>query len=354
MSTELTCDVRREEEGSFFPRSLVFLAFVIGSALLLGHLAGRTYKPRSLSPDLDKVASADRYVLLFGNSRFEAGIDPNQLSSLLSKDQPTTTQMFTGGGWDALHYYMLAILAKKTLRPNRDVVVIEASPLSVDDNANRLGTIRPEAALQVASLQGEPTEIRLGVLLGAICGLYRYRVSFQSGPFQDALERIAGKIGSALRPLGLVRDVSEEPAYRLVPADGRGGFVIARIEGDVELFRARNRRHLEQDLKSLQLGEFKLDALRKAVELLRKENVDVVLVQTPLSTWYQQRLDVTGAAARFYRELESIEKSTGARILRHWPSSLHEESNFWDDSHMSSGATKRFSEALAQKLSVVK
>ena len=85
--------------------------------------------------------------------------------------------MYSGGGWDSIHYYMLALLSRDRLRSRREGVIIEVSPFSLNDaeTDNRINAVRPEVALTLADVPGEPIEDRLKILVGAVGGLYRYR-----------------------------------------------------------------------------------------------------------------------------------------------------------------------------------
>jgi hypothetical protein len=339
------------EPSSFFGQATLFLLLMLGTSIIIGHGVGRLYRPLPLSPAPERVVAADRFVLLFGNSRFEAGIDPERLAHGLSASSRVDAAMFTGGGWDVLHYYMLALLARDTLRPWRDAVVIEVSPLSMNDAQcnNRLGVIRPETALEVAGLPREPAETRLSILLGAVVGLYRYRDSIQQGPLDRGLTVCAGYLSVPLVWVGFLGPPRAEPSFRLIPAPGRE-YVIQEIQGDMMAFQAANRRRLQATLRTLRFGAFMLRALERAVVILREKNIDVYLVSTPLSRWFQDRVDGSPAGLSFKRALERLASETGAEFLKDWPEHCYDERNFWDDTHMTSQATKMFTDAVAKRL----
>src|SRR5262245_13269689 len=118
--------------GSFFGRGILLLGLSLSSALGLGHLAGRAYAPQPLSPSPEEVAASDHFVLILGNSYFASGIDPEALSRSLSRPGVSIqARAFEGGGWDAIHYYMLALLAEGALRPGRDAALLEVSAFSL-------------------------------------------------------------------------------------------------------------------------------------------------------------------------------------------------------------------------------
>jgi hypothetical protein len=298
------------------------------------------------------VAAAEHFVVLFGNSHFEAAIDPARLARDLS-NQPgeVAARAFVGGGWDVLHYYTLALLAQHVLRPGRDVAVIEVCPLSLDDSRehNRLGVIRPEASWAVASLPGAPAELRLDVLLGAVAGLYRYRLSLQAGVVLPFLERAATRAGTVLGQIALVGAPQRAPAFELITTPGRD-FVIQEVRGDRGAFAVRNRAALERDLAALRLGDYKLAALERAIAELRGRGVEVFLVETPTSRWYSARLAQTEAYGRYRAEMPRLAARQGAHLVDHWSDAFTSEDGFWDDTHMMAGSTAAFTDALARRM----
>ncbi|HXC62636.1 MAG TPA: hypothetical protein VNV63_08170, partial [Nitrospiria bacterium] len=168
--------------SSFFAQGLVLIAITIAVTLALGHATVLLHHPDPVIPSRSDLSTADHLVVAFGNSRFFANIDFDELGKQLSKPgDDVKVSDFTSGGWDSLHYYMLALLYKDVLRPGRDAVLIEVSPLSEDDNesANYLDVIRPSLAWRVAELPGIPLESRLDILLGAVADLYRFRGRIQ-------------------------------------------------------------------------------------------------------------------------------------------------------------------------------
>src|SRR5215813_3630266 len=155
-------------QPGFFGRGLALIGLTLAAAIAVGHLIGAKYNPQRLAPTVADVSASDRFIVLFGNSRLETAVDIRQLAVGLGGDNARLgISMFSGGGWDSIHYYQLALLSKDVLRPGRDTVLIETSPLSMDDAniGNRLGVIRPTAALEVAAVPGTPLEDRLEVLL---------------------------------------------------------------------------------------------------------------------------------------------------------------------------------------------
>jgi hypothetical protein len=298
---------------------------------------------------VSEVAGAEHFVLILGNSRFEAGIDPARLTAELGPR--VQAQAFNGGGWDALHYYMLAILSRDLLRPGRDAVLIEVSSTSLDDGqpANRLGTLRPEAAREILALPGEPIETRLDVLTGAIAGLYRYRASIHYVALGPRIDQAAHDLEPALARLRLVAGAPMEPPYRLKLAPGRD-FVIESVEGDGAALREASRKLARLNVGKLQVGGFKLTALARAVALLRDRGIAVFLVETPTADWLA-RLSAGSAFQKNYLEgVQRIAAESGALLLRDWQPALHDESRFWDDQHMTAGSTVDFTDALAARL----
>ena len=336
----------------FWPRALAIVAFALGLALVAGHVAGRFYAPQPLAPTAAELRGADHFVTIFGNSRTEAGLDPERLARGMSDATVVTrARAFTGGGWDAIHFYQLALVHRGVLRPGRDAVLIEVSPLSANDalTANRLGVIRAESAWQVAALPGAPVETRLDVVLGALAPLYRYRVSIQSGIVGPALGRLADGVARVLAPWGLVSAGHRAERFELVTYPGRE-FVIKEVRGDRQAFTEASRRRKRATVAGVTYGGFKLEALRRAVTALRERGIAVYLLHVPVSAWLSAELDAAGVGSRFREETRALASATGARLLSDWPAELSAESRFWDDEHMVADAAETFTAAVATAL----
>ena len=190
---------------------------------------------------------SENFWLIFGNSRFEAGINSDLLAATLSQSLgvKVKAQNVSGGGWDSIHYYMLALLSRDRLRSGRDGVIIEVSPFSLNDaeTDNRINAVRPEVALTLADVPGEPIEDRLKILVGAVGGLYRSPADSGS----DALsppERLVNASWSTARK-NRSRENSAEPNtfFQLVFAPGRE-FVVQDILGDRAALRASDQQIL--------------------------------------------------------------------------------------------------------------
>jgi hypothetical protein len=334
--------------------ALVMLAAVLGLPLLAGHVVGRAYTPQPLAV-APVSAEAKRRLVLFGNSRIEAGVDGAQLGAALHErgvDMDATA--FTGGGWGALHYYQLAILNAPALRAGRDAVVIEVSQASLDDReaSSRLGVIRPEAALPIAALPGLPVESRLDLLVGAAAGLYRYRSQVQNVVLAPRAERLASAAAAPLRWMGAEGPPAVAPRFELVLAPGRN-FVIQEVRGDRAAFLAATRAKAEA-AKPAQVGGVRLEALRRAVVLLRGRGIDVSLVEVPVSSWLSSRPALAGPEVRLRERLGALCAETGARLLVGWPPEITQDALYFDDEHLTSQATPLFSALLADRLSAAR
>jgi hypothetical protein len=342
----------------FFPRAVACLTMVAAVTLMGGRLGGRAVRAlidrthtggklwaEPLGPQGAVVRTSQRYLALLGNSRFDAAIDPERLAHDLGEG--VVADPYFGGGWDALHYYMLAVLAQDVLRPGRDAVVIEISPLSIDDAAadNRLSFIPRPAAGAIAALPGAPLETRLNVLLGAAASLYRYRVILQG----YELERRLPGAAALLRRVGLLGGPPRAPRFEVRTPPGHE-LVIAEVRGDRDAFTAENRARLDRTIGELRLGGYKLAALERAVELLHAAGLTVYLVETPISNWLHERLYATAAGARYVRAVTALAARTGAVLVRDWPARFGDEATFWDDSHMVAPLREAFTDLLARRL----
>lgn len=340
-------------EGNFFPRALLLLVFSVVFALGMSHLVGRVYWPQPLSPAPEMVRGSEKFWLIFGNSRFEAGINSDLLAATLSQSLgvKVKAQMYSGGGWDSIHYYMLALLSRDRLRSGRDGVIIEVSPFSLNDaeTDNRINAVRPEVALTLADVPGEPIEDRLKILVGAVGGLYRYRQQIQGLMLYPRLRGWLMRVGVQLEKTGLVKTVRSRIPFQLVFAPGRE-FVVQDILGDRAALRASDRQNLAKRIPSLRFGGYKFRALERAVRTFRSQGIDVYLVQTPTSHWSNTHLRRTVADTSFRTAIARLAKTTGAVPLIDWPSIYYDEQRFWDETHMAAGATDTFTSVLAKQL----
>lgn len=339
--------------GGYFLRSLGWLGLLVAVVLGASHVAGRFRAPSFLGPDPVRVSASEHYLTVFGNSRTRAAIDVAAVArSLGTPAARVDGQALSGGGWDALHFYMLALLTHDELRPGRDAVIIEVSPLSMNDadSDNRLTAIRPETAFQVAALPGAPIEMKLDLLTGGIAGLYRGRFAIQSRMLWPKAEALSQQITEPFAGAGLLRD-GPPPRFDVVPVPGRE-LVIDRVEGDVEAFNRVNRRNVSALVGSLEFGGYKLAATRRAVETLRARGIDVVLLRIPSSRWFEAQI-ARSRAASFDQQVGAIAKELGAYYLHEWPEQLQRDELFWDETHMRGSATAEFSAALGARLGEV-
>ena len=334
--------------SSFLARGLVWLAVMLGLPLLGGRVIAARYQPRPLGPSAAEVEASRHTVLVFGNSHTEAAIDPKALAEALSTNEGRAeVRAYAGGGWNALHSYMLALLDRDRLRPGWDAVVIETSPFTLDDDVekqSRLGAIRPEVAAPMIAVPGLPVELRLDVAVGALSGLYRYRTALHAELLQPRLERIADRVG---RPL--LGEPRWRPGYQLITEPGRD-FVVAEIRGHAAEFRAARRADFQRTLPRLHVGGFQLVALRRAVEALRERGIAVYLLHVPNSAWLTERLAATEAQRRWAQEIDRLGADTGAVVLRHWPAAMSDDDLYWDYVHMRAAAAGPFTAALARRI----
>lgn len=341
--------------SSFFARGLVLIAVTIAVTLALGNVTLLVHHSDTLVPSRSNLTTADHLVVAFGNSRFYSNIDFDELGQQLSKPGNDVKVIdSTSGGWDSLHFYMLALLYKDVLMPGRDAVLIEVSPLSEDDNesANYLDAIRPSAAWRVAELPGMPLESRLDLLLGSVVDLYRFRGRIQYFKLAPRLAHATERLGGVLQRVGLEGPPVYSPTFKEITVPGRK-YVVKEIQGDVDALRNQDRQYVLTNLQTLRFGGFKFAALERAVGVLRERNIAVYLVQTPTSRWLREQLNRTPSGIRFNQQVPELARRTGAVLLNDWPDTSFDQYRFSDDMHMFFGANGMdyFTSRLAQRLS---
>lgn len=323
----------------FVGGALAFLGalFVL---VVMGSSPGWLYRPTPLALTDAELAQHGQYVVLFGNSRIDAGIDPRQLSAELG----VGCQPYLGGGWHSLHYEQLALLNAPRLRPGKDVVVIDVNVMSMDQGQmDRLSVIRPETAVRLASLPEVPFEKRLDMLFGAINPIYRYRLTVQSR-IQDRLSSFATRLAERLPHTA----APWSPPFRLI-TDTERNWVMNRIEGDKQAFLSENRKQIEPLMPRAAVGASHRAALTQGVEVLRRAGIDVVLLEIPVSSWLVSRFP-PAFVDEHHRWLDALAARSGATVLRDWPSEMYDDDRYYDVSHLYSGSTSRFTHLVAEGL----
>lgn len=346
---------RAIESSSFFARGLVLIAITIAVTLALGHAAVLFHHQQPLGLTRSDISNFDHMLVAFGNSRFYSNIDFDELAKDLSKPCADVKPIdLSGGGWDSLHFYMLALLTKDLLQPGRDAVLIEVSPLSENDNesANRMAVFRPSVAWKLVEVPGTPFETRLDILLGAIADLYRYRGSIPYELMAPWLERVADHVGVMLNRGGMEGPPVYSPPFSATIVPGRK-IVVSEIRGDVNAYLEQSREYLLPQIQTLRFGGFKFAALERAVSVLRGHDIEVYLVQTPTSRWLREQLDQTESGHRFQLEMPLLARRTGAILLNEWPETAFDPSRYSDDMHMYFGPNGMdyFTTLLSQRLS---
>ncbi len=330
---------------SYFARAGVWLGALLVSVMVCGQTLGLAYEPKPMQVTPADLEGHERLLVIFGNSRTEAAFDADRLERAL----PVGVRVFSGGGWHPLHYYQLARLHAPVLRPSRDLVLLDASLLSISSAPpGRLGAIRPEAALPVVALPELPTEARLDILLGAADPVYRYRSQVEA-KFSSRLDAGAERLAPLLGSLRLSGPPPTAPAFTLV-TDPDKNFVMKEILGDKGAFRRASRERLTRTVAELTRPAYQLAALERSVTALRERGITVLLLEVPLSRWLTDQLERSPQLAPYRRWLDDLAARTGAQVLREWPEALRDERNFYDDQHLFSAATGPVSDALVTTL----
>lgn len=336
------------QERSFFPRAVMLLGLMGIIFSLFNFVANRLIPPDLKFPGEAALVAGDHCIYTFGNSRFRAAIDEEKLAALLSQPGDVVgVHQFTGNSWDSIHYYTLSLLSKDILRPGRDVVLIELSPISLDDTVelNRLDAIPPQASIPVALLPHESLEMRLEVLFAATSAAFRSRIAFHRGWIHDgATSRVEG-LQKILQSFGLQRPMTRGGPIQVSPD----------VSNDLQLneqWRRAFRHSLELETKSMHFGGLKLTALRLAVQTLRSRNIPVYLVQTPTSPWYHDQLRTNPANLSFRHTMPEVAKTSGSELILDWPAEAYDATHFGDDVHMLRGpqGAEYFTRLLASEL----
>lgn len=337
-------------EPSAFRLAVGFLAVLISLTVLGARLIGRAYQPSPLSVGRAQLDKSPNLLVMFGNSRSKAAFD----LALLERELGVGAVLFSGGGWHPIHYYQLALLNAPLLRPGRDCVVLDVSLLSFQGGSppERLGVIRPDTVLSIASLPGLPAESRLDMLFGSTNNVYRYRSQIQGQLLEPRLTRAAEATASLLEKFGLEGPAPTTPRFRFV-LDPSRDFVMKEIQGDLAAFQEAAREKLKQSLASFEVAPYHKVAAEKTVEELRRHKIDVVLVSVPLGRWVTDRLSAKTTWRQHQAWLDELARREGVKILRDWPEELLDERNFYDGHHLFGHATEGVSREFARQVSAL-
>jgi hypothetical protein len=339
-------------EPPFFPRALLLLAATATLVVLVAQVAGaHSPRPPLVPPHLE-TATAPRRLIAFGNSYIAAAISPAALTqALAARGLQVTLHQLTGGGWNALHYVVLARLVEDTLRPRRDVVLLDVSPHALDDAEPdaHLDVIPPASAWTVATLPSAPTEVRLDLLLDALAPLYRHRLLWQARAWTRLGARATAAVACAALPAALVRPPATAPPFMLV-TDPQLDFVVREIRGDRAAFREQNRRWLRDWMAHARFGGYKREALEQAIAGLSERGIQIVLLATPRSRWFDEEFEKTTAGQSYQATVASLARRAGGRLLDRWDARFGDEDATWDDYHLTPTTSAAFDEAVAEAL----
>lgn len=346
MPSSTSSSDQTQPESSVFRLAVGVLAVLCLSVTLCANIIGRAYHPSPLNIQSNQFDKFPNILVIFGNSRIEAAFDLRRLEQELG----VSAHLFCGGGWHPMHYYQLALLNAASLRPGRDSVVMDVSLLSFQGGSppERLGVIRSETALPIASLQGLPAESRLDILFGSTNNVYRYRLQIQEQQLEPRLTKAAKTTGDFLEKLGLEGPAPTTPKYRFITEPNRN-FVMKEIQGDLAAFKASAHESLKKRLTNFQIAPYHKDAAERSVEELRSRKIDVVLVSVPLGRWATDRLSMEESWHKHQAWLDDLAQRTGARLIHEWPEDLLDEKNFYDGHHLFSHATERVSREFARQ-----
>jgi hypothetical protein len=140
-----------------------------------------------------------------------------------------------------------------------------------------------------------------------------------------------------------------QPPFRLV-VDPKREYVIDHVEGDRAAFNAEVRSTWLKTIGRLRFGGFRWSALDEAVRALRGRNIDVFLLEVPVSEWLISELRAVPQFIEYRMHLQRLVAETGAVLLSDWPPDFSGVDRFWDESHMNNAATERFTHELASRL----
>lgn len=90
--------------------------------------------------------------------------------------------------------------------------------------------------------------------------------------------------------------------------------------------------------------------LDKYLLFLRENNIKPIIVICPTSSYYREHFDKNDKKEIFYNIINKFKKKYQFQVIDYFQSSLFEETDFWDYSHLNGKGAKKFTKILKDKI----
>jgi hypothetical protein len=275
--------------------------------------------------DLKALADEPGGVVFLGSSMMNAAADPAVVKADLDRPEPVYNASLLGADTRITRLWATRLVVP-TVRPSVAVIGVSCREIGSQDPALTTQYRQFVDAPAVRTLEDrEKLLARVDEQVGRVSALVKHRYELR-------------------RPLNLVGGDERSTTTFTIDPDGQDDYFLERAypaPQDVQdvLYRP--------DVTKLVLSQRRIDALADTVRDLRRESVDVVVVNMPVTQDYVSYLPAPSeqSNARCWRVLRETAEGAGARYVE---AGVWDKALFADPIHLNGAGSRRFSAMLAE------
>lgn len=255
---------------------------------------------------------------------------------------------FAVDGTDALHhaYFINQGLLKRERPPSVLIYVPNALQYNAKRLNNRLEQLGP-SFISDLSAAGAPLELRLDLFTMTWFKPYRYRPLLMKQV--SMYTEIAGKKSLPFQTRFMGLHWEDEPDSRKYypEPDGFEPFDVLDFTGRF----SRGAKAYLSDYAALEVSDWHFRLIQESFKRCRQAGVQVVVIEPPLSNWFQTHLMDGEKYQLWKKRIEAAAKAEDA-ILYDFATYFNgpDQEFFGDPTHMNRNAAARFSQTVAEQL----
>lgn len=340
----------REAGGS---RRVLWFLCLFASVVVFSYPLTRMGSPRGPNwlalTELNERGESVHFAIV-GDSHAHTSLSPKWISENLQENGLPLVRgyNFAVDGTDALHhsYFINHGLLKRERPPA--VLLYLPNPLQFNSRrlSNRLEQLEFDAIPEL-TLAGVPFELRLDLFTMAWFKPYRYRPLVMRKVSMYA--EIVGKRSLPLQTQLMGLHWEDEPVSRKYDRelDGFEPFRVLEFTGRF----SRGAKAYLNDYAQLDLSDWHFRLMKDSFRRCREAGTQVVVIEPPLSNWFQNHLMYSEKYQRWKERIERIAGEEGA-ILYDFATYFSDADSevFGDPTHMNRKAAERFSRAIAEMI----
>ena len=286
---------------------------------------------------------------IIGDSRPHAGLSPTEIASTLATEglPGLSGHNFGVDGTDVLNHYSFTTNGLLALPEAPRLVLWAVNPAEFDGSStnSRLEQLVPSDVPMLYEL-GAPTEMLLDVFTMRFFPPWRHRpaLALRLADFTERAEELTRPFQT--RVLGLR---VKPPSRRLVPLpDGHEPIEVVDWQ---DRFERRALRYVGE-YQALIVSPWQCEVGRRLAHRLRAAGVQLILLELPVSPWYQQHLTTTPKHQEWRRRMRDLAGEEHAQFWDH--STLYtgagDDHRFADPGHMDRATAFDYSRRLGRML----